>query len=256
MTPPFLCLHVGTLEFLLPLRSHLTYSQSLHIILVPKLTCDNWQGKAWLQWVPRKGTSERACDLPITVDGGCSDSSHWGYTSEPEALTPLNLNNNQNISSSGYFLSLPFFSRAYENSSILITHMWKNSRQKEICVTQDHNAQGMCSKLPWHCWSERSQNSCALFSMTAWAIALKLDVLVNICISLQLLLFLSTSLAGILNITSDNASLKACQTETAHAPAPSCPLLQQFWAAVSVPTLSHIAKSIKLHVKNVPLCPK
>lgn len=129
----------------------------------------------------------------------------------------------------------------------------RRARQKENWEIQDHNAQGMTSKLPWHCWSVRSHNNtwqvfhpcqCEwwLWSCVHWWIYVYITTL--------LLLFLSTPLGGILDIISDNASLKACQIETVHAPAPSCPLLRQFWAAVSVPTLSHIAESIKLHVKK------
>lgn len=135
----------------------------------------------------------------------------------------------------------------------------RRNRHKENQATQHPNIQGMISQLLQHCWSGRTQNNtwqvfqpcrCEwwLWSCTHWWI--------YVYITMLLLLFLSTSLGGILNITSDNASLKACQIETVHAPASSCPLLQQFWAAVSVPTLSHVAESIKLHVKNASLMSK
>lgn len=135
----------------------------------------------------------------------------------------------------------------------------RRNRQKENQATQHPDIQGLISKLPRHCSSVRSQNNTWQVlhpCRCEWWLRSCMHWWIHVYITMLLLLFLSTSLGGILNITSDNASLKACQIETVHAPASSCPLLQQFWAAVSVPTLSHTAESIKLHVKNASLCPE
>lgn len=108
-----------------------------------------------------------------------------------------------------------------------------NHADHKVSQCQVHD---LVHKLLWHCdHADHKTNTLQMLHPCRSEWTLRSYMPWWICITVMLLLFLRTLLDRLLDITRDNASLKACQIEAVCAPASSRPPAQPSWQLSEFP---------------------